>query len=117
MPLMRNRLSSRNLKQDTPINSNNLTIDILVLRQKDNPLRHLLITSSSLRRHMTLLFRRHFTRKIPRCDTIDSDTRFLELVGHEFGEVNGSSFRGVVGKVTLCVTHYARHGGDDDHGG
>lgn len=72
--------------------------------------------------HLTLvlriaLLRRHFTGEIPRGDGIDSDSEFLKFRAHEFADVHRGSFGGVVGKMSLGVSHETGHGGNGDDAG
>lgn len=114
-------LPARNLKQDAAVDCDNLAINVFVLRQKDDTLRHLLVAARSARGHMSLvidlllrhlallvliaLSRRHLRREIARRNAVHSHARLLELMAHELREMHGGALGGVVGKVTLSMRH------------
>lgn len=112
-PLPHNNSSTpRDLIKRPSIHSNNLPIDIHILRQKNHRLRHLLIAPRPLRRRMPLLLHplmrhlrlvilaallhRQFRREVSGRYAIDTDLGLLELRAHHFGKMDGGAFGSVV---------------------
>ncbi|KAI7001962.1 NAD(P)-binding protein [Hortaea werneckii] len=107
----------RNHIQNPTIDSQNLTINILILGQEQHTHAHLLILAPAHQRHMALirdllrgqmallvlvaLLGRHLAGEVARGDGVDADAGLLELRGHELGEVHGGGFGRVVGEVAL----------------
>lgn len=118
---------------DTTIDSENLSVHILVLSQEQRSHAHLRVAPSTHGRNVALLLHllswqltllvvvralgRHLRREVTRRDRVHADPCALELRAHELSEVDGSTLGGIVGEVALCVLHLSAHGGDSDDAG
>lgn len=119
--------------ENTSVDSQDLSVHVIVLCQEEDSHAHLLLSASSHCGHMALvghlfcreitlvllvrILCRHLAGEVARRDTVDPDPSLLELRRHHLREVRSGCLCRIVRKVALRMTHHSGHGRNcDDRG-